>query len=203
MEQIRPLGQSTIAAVLTALLIGFLMLWVSGPAKAAATRVTFGNVSQPITGTVTPSNTASTPLFVTHSDDRNGVGAQCDARADDTGNAICTMALIPPGKTLVITTLNCWASVPNGYPFSGLLLIVGATPIGGGAPTTINHFLHLSLAATDSIAQQYRLTTPVKIYAPGGSNGGSLPLMVQGNVGIPGALSPGMGCALAGYMVDQ
>jgi hypothetical protein len=176
----------------------FAMLLLNS-AVAAPTRVTFGNVPQP----VTQSNTPSTPLFVTSSDDRNGVGAQCDASVDTTGNAHCTLALIPAGKTLVITTVSCAATVPNGHPFVGLQMSMNGVPVGGGAPTTINHFLHLTLAETDPIAQHYRLTTPLKIYASGGTNGTGAALAVHGNLGMPTNLNPSMACAVSGFMVDQ
>lgn len=183
--------------------VSLLMLGIAPASAAPARVVTFGNIPQPIKGAVNPSNTSSTPLFVTNAEDKNGIGAQCYQTADASGNAQCLLATVPAGKTLVITTVTCTATVPFGYPLAPIVLNMGGTPIGGGAPISLNHRLLLTPATSiPNTLQYYGLTTPVKMYAAGAS-GGSTNVYVFGNVGSSPSVATALGCAISGYMVDQ
>ena len=148
-------------------------------------------------------NTSSTPLFVNTGDStRAAIGAQCDAHFDATGFAQCQIATVPAGQILVIETITCTASVATGTPVVPIVLNMGGPPIGGGAPISLNHRLLLTLAASNGSLDYYGLTTPVKMYAAGGT-GGSTGVFVFTGVG-PGSANTGdLGCAISGHMASQ
>jgi hypothetical protein len=155
------------------------------------------------TSAVSFSNTSSTPLFVDTGDTtRSGIGASCDSSFDSAGFAQCVIATVPAGQILVIETITCSASVATGSQIVPIVLNMGGTPIGGGAPISLNHRLLLTRSATNGSLDYYGITTPVRMYAAGGTDG-STNVSVFVGVGTSTANVGDLGCAISGHIVNR
>jgi hypothetical protein len=214
----RSVRQSLVTALGLAILVAALGVISGAPVGAAKTNevqvVNTAAQPVPVSGTVAVSslpavtlsgtspvsfsNTSSTPLFVdSENSSRAGIGAECDAPFDGTGFAQCQLAAVPAGQILVIETITCAASVATGSQVVPIVLNMGGPPIGGGAPISLNHRLPLTRTATAGL-DYYGLTTPVRMYAAGGTN-----VFVFAGVGPSTAGVGDLGCAISGHMAAQ
>jgi hypothetical protein len=187
---------------------------VNTPSVTVANPVTVtGTVNA--TGTVNVNSGKANPVFVdTDVNARNAIGASCDATFDANGHAICPLSttypatpLVPAGRTLVIETLTCAASVngagtPYTYGQLPVQLVMAAPPNGANFYHWFLLTRYLSLTNGSPQLDYYRLTSPTRMYAAS-VNGGSTDVYVDAQIGPSTANVGGVSCSISGYLVAQ